>query len=357
MQLGVYSFGAIARDPDTGQLATTAQATRNLLEAVRLADEVGLDYFGIGEHHTHLMPASAASTILAAAASVTSRILLGSSVTVLSTEDPVRVYEQFATLDALSHGRAEITAGRGSSTESFPLFGFDLRDYDQLYAEKLELLLKINESERVTWSGTTRPALDNALVVPRPDAGHLPIWLGTGGSPRSSVRAGQLGLPVAYGVIGGQPERFSGLADLYRKAWAQSGHHPAQARVSVGNFGFIADTTQSAKDIFFEGWEETMTDAASRKGFSVPNRRRYEAETEIGAIFAGSPQRIAERIIALHSSLGHMRQFLQMDFGPISQRDFLHSIELLGTKVKPLVDADLGAEPADLRGSITGVMA
>src|SRR5829696_4897132 len=223
MELGVYSFGDTPRDPRTGQLGSTADAMRNLLEAIRLADEVGLDYFGVGEHHTVEMPASAAAVVLAAAAPVTKRITLASAVTVLSTEDPVRVYQQFATLDAVSNGQAEITAGRGSSIESFPLFGYDLRDYDELYAEKLDLLLAIDRNERVTWQGRFRPALQDAEIVPRPDSGHLPIWLGTGGNPRSSLRAGQLGLPISYGILGGQPHRFAQLAELYRRSARAAG--------------------------------------------------------------------------------------------------------------------------------------
>jgi probable LLM family oxidoreductase len=352
VQLGVYSFGTLARDPDSGDLATTAQSTRNLFEAVKLADQVGLDYFGIGEHHTHASPASAAATILAAAASVTSRILLGSAVTVLSTDDPVRVFQQFATLDALSNGRAEITAGRGSSTESFPLFGYDLRNYDTLYREKLELLLEINRSERVTWSGTTRAPLDDAVIVPRPDRGRLPIWLGTGGSPGSSVRAGELGLPIMYGIIGGEPERFGRLADLYREAYAAAGHRATEARVAVGNPGLIASSTTQAQNIFWEGWNEVMLEVGKQRGFAPPNRANFEAETTRGSLFVGEPEAIAERILHLHAAMGHMREFLQMDIGPVSQKDYLTSIELLGTKVKPLVDAELGPEPADLRASV-----
>jgi probable LLM family oxidoreductase len=351
VQLGVYSFGALERNPDTGQLATTAQATRHLLEAIRLADDVGLDYFGIGEHHTELMPASAAATILAGAATVTSRILLGSAVTVLSTDDPVRVYQQFATLDALSDGRAEITAGRGSSTESFPLFGYDLRDYDTLYREKLDLLLRINRNEHVTWNGTTRSALADAVVVPRPDRGHLPIWLGTGGSPESSVRAGQLGLPVSYGIIGGQPERFGRLADLYRQAYEAAGHPAGQARVAVGNPGFLARRQADAQRIFWDGWAAIMAEVGKQRGFAPPSRAQFDAETTQGALFVGEPEQVAERILRLHKATGHMREFFQMDIGPTPHRDILASIELLGTKVKPLVDAELGPEPADLRAT------
>jgi len=357
VQLGVYSFGDLARDPETGTLATTAQATRNLLEAIRLADAVGLDYFGIGEHHTVQAPASAAATILAGAATVTSRILLGSAVTVLSTDDPVRVYQQFATLDAISGGRAEITAGRGSSTESFPLFGYDLSDYDTLYREKLDLLQRINRDERVTWSGTTRSALTDAVIVPRPDRGHLPIWVGTGGSPGSSVRAGQLGLPVSYGIIGGQPERFGQFAGLYRQAYAEAGHPVEQARVAVGNPGFLAPRQADAQRIFWDGWTTAMTEAGKQRGFRPPDRAQFNAETTRGALFVGEPEQIAERILRLHTAMGHMRQFIQMDIGYLPQRHYLASIELLGTKVKPLIDAELGPEPADLRATVLGATA
>ena len=344
MELGVYSFGSLARDPQSGELASTAQSTRNLLEAIRLADEVGLDYFGIGEHHTHEMPASAAATILAAAASVTENITLASAVTVLSTDDPVRVFQQFATVDALSNGRAEITAGRGSSTESFPLFGYSLNDYDTLYAEKLELLLAINASERVTWSGTTRPALHDAAVVPRPDAGSLPIWLGTGGNPSSSVRAGLLGLPVAYGIIGGVPARFAPLTELYRNTARANGMAEADIKVSVGSPGYIGETGAAARDDFWQHWHNTMGVIGQQRGFAAPSRLSYDRDTAAGgALFVGSPEEIAERIVALHGSLGHMRHFLQMDFGDMPQQQLLRSIELLGTAVKPLVDAALRA--------------
>jgi probable LLM family oxidoreductase len=343
MELGIYSFGDVPRDPRTKQLGTTAQAMRNLLEAIRLADEVGLDYFGVGEHHTYEMPASAAAVILAAAASVTTRIRLGSSVTVLSTDDPVRLFQQFATLDALSNGRAEITAGRGSSTESFPLFGFDLGDYDALFAEKLDLLLKINASERVTWRGKHRPALEDALVVPRPDAGSLPIWLGTGGNPQSSMRAGYLGLPIAYGIIGGNPERFAPLAELYRRAAQQAQTPPERIRVSVANPGFIGEDSRAARDRWFPHWHGAMSEIGAIRGFRPPGREHFEHDATTGALFVGAPEDVAERIVRLHERLGHVRQFFQMDFGGLPQRDFLRAIELLGTRVKPLVDAALGA--------------
>lgn len=343
MELGVYSFGDIQKDPVTGKLGSTAQATRNLLEAIQLADEVGLDYFGIGEHHTYEMPASAATVVLGAAASTTKNIKLGSAVTVLSTDDPVRVYQQFATLDALSIGRAEITAGRGSSTESFPLFGHSLNDYDELYAEKLDLLLKINESEAITWSGKFRPALNDALVVPRPESGSLPIWLATGGNPHSSVRAGLLGLPISYAIIGGQASRFAPLADLYRRAAEQANIPEAQIKVSVASPGFIGDDATGAKERFWIHWHAVMESLGKIRGFAPPPRHHYDKEASGGgALFVGAPEEIAERIVALHKSIGHMRQFFQMDVGQLPQKEFLRSIELLGTRVKPLVDAELG---------------
>lgn len=342
MELGIYSFGDVQRDPKTGGLGSTAQATRNLFEAIKLADEVGLDYFGIGEHHTREMPASAAPVILAAAASVTKTIRLGSAVTVLSTDDPVRIFQQFATLDALSHGRAEITAGRGSSTESFPLFGYSLNDYDELYAEKLDLLLAINAAETVTWSGNHRPALDNALIVPRPDSGSLPIWLGTGGNPQSSVRAALLGLPISYAIIGGQAARFAPLADLYRRAAQQAQVPGATVKVSIASPGFVGDNAAAAKDMWYRHWHEIMSTVGKVRGFAPPSRSHFDHEANGGgALFVGGPEEIAERIVALHKRLGHERQFFQMDLGQLPQRDFLHAIELLGTRVKPLVEAEL----------------
>ncbi len=345
MELGVYSFGDVQKNAQTGELGSTADATRNLLEAIQLADEVGLDYFGIGEHHTREMPASAATVILGAAAATTKNIKLGSAVTVLSTDDPVRVYQQFATLDAVSNGRAEITAGRGSSTESFPLFGHSLNDYDELYAEKLDLLLKINESESVTWQGKFRPALNEALVVPRPEGGSLPIWLATGGNPHSSVRAGILGLPISYAIIGGQAARFAPLAELYRRAGAQAEIAPEQLKVSVAVPGFVGENAKQAKDFFWTHWHAVMEQLGKIRGFAPPPRSHYDSEASGGgAIFAGEPEEIAERIITLQKQLGHMRQFFQMDVGQMPHKDFLRSIELLGTKVKPLVDAELGVD-------------
>jgi probable LLM family oxidoreductase len=344
MELGIYSFGDVQRDGKTGQLGSTAEATRNLFEAIRLADEVGLDYFGIGEHHTREMPASAAPVILSAAAAVTKNIRLGSAVTVLSTDDPVRVYQQYATLDALSNGRAEIIAGRGSSTESFPLFGYSLEDYDELYAEKLELLLALDANETVTWSGKFRPALNEALVVPRPDRGSLPIWLGTGGNPNSSVRAALLGLPISYAIIGGQAARFAPLAELYRKAAEQVGMPKDKVKVSIASPGFVGDDAARAKDFWYGHWFHAMATIGKVRGFLPPPRPHFDHEANGGgALFVGGPEEIAERIVNLHKRMGHARQFFQMDIGQVPHREFLRGIELLGTKVKPLVDKELAS--------------
>jgi probable LLM family oxidoreductase len=344
MELGIYSFGNGLKGDD-GDYEPSARATRNLVEAIRLADEVGLDFFGIGEHHTKEMPASSAATILAAAASLTARIRLGSAVTVLGTDDPVRVYQQFATLDAVSNGRAEITAGRGSSTESFPLFGYRLEDYDTLYAEKLDLLLALNESDTVTWHGTVRPALRDAVIVPQPETGHLRIWLGTGGNPGSTLRAAQLGLPISYGIIGGQAARFAKLGDLYRRASAEAGTPESSRMISVGTPGFIASSTASAHDTFWNAWNTTMNHIGEQRGFAAPPRSHFDAEShEGGALFVGEPEEIADRMITFQRQMGHMRHFIQTDVGQLPHREFLRSIELLGTEVKPLVDAELGRD-------------
>ena len=267
--------------------------------------------------------------------------------TVLSTDDPVRVFQQFATLDALSNGRAEITAGRGSSTESFPLFGHSLNDYDDLYAEKLALLLTLNDSESVTWEGRFRPALNDALVVPRPENGKLPIWLATGGNPNSTVRAAMAGLPVSYAIIGGQAERFAPLAQLYRQAVQQVQVPGADVRVSVASPGFIGEDAVAAKNLWWKHYHEGFRALGEIRGFPAPQRASFDYEANGGgALFVGSPAEIADRIVALHGAMKHDRHFFQMDMGQLPQKDFLRSIELLGTKVKPLVDAALAEKAA-----------
>ncbi|WP_026554028.1 LLM class flavin-dependent oxidoreductase [Arthrobacter sp. 35W] len=343
MELGVYSFGDTQRNPD-GTLRSTSEAIRNLFDAIVLADASGLDYFGVGEHHTLDMPASSPGAVIAAAAGATKKIRLGSGASIISTDDPIRVFQQFATADAVSGGRVEITAGRGSSVESFPLFGYDLQDYDRLYAEKLELLMKANEGATVTWSGTTRAALQDAVVVPRPVNGRLPIWLATGGSAPSSARAGKLGLPISYGIIGGAPHRFAPLAELYRRTAAAAGHAPENIKVSVAALGLVASTKAEAMERFYPGWHNLNIEMGKLRGWPAPRRDQFQAQASApGAYYVGGPDEVAERIVDLHGHMGHMRHFLQMDVGGIPQEHLLESITLLATEVKPRVERLLTA--------------
>lgn len=338
MELGVFSFGDVQRDK-SGNIGPTHESVTNLLEAIQLADKVGLDFFGIGEHHTEYFPASSPATLLAAAAALTKNITLSSAVTVLSTDDPVRVYQQFATADIISGGRVEIIAGRGSSTESFPLFGHDLKNYDKLYAEKLDLLLQINRSQtgRVTWDGEFRPSLNDVEIVPRPKD-PINIWLATGGNPESTIRAAALGLPIAYAIIGGRVSRFAPLIDLYNRAVKEYNVSGADTRIAIASPGYIADDAQDAKDTFWKSWDWTMATLGKVRGFAAPTRAHYDAESNRdGALFAGSPEEIADRIIELHKRIGHSRHFFQMDVGQLPHDKFLRSIELLGTKVAPIV--------------------
>ena len=339
MEIGVYSFGHLARCAD-GSLASTAQAIADLMEGVRLADEVGLDFFGFGEHHTRSMPVSAPITLLAAAGAATSKVRLGSTVSVLGTDDPVRVYQQAATASAVSGGRVDLTVGRGSSVDSFPLFGYDVSDYDRLFAEKLDLLLAVNANEQVTWSGTTRSPLDNALVVPRVDGG-LKIWLGTGGNPGSCVRAGVLGLPLAFGILSGSTEDWVRRADLYRVAATRSGHDLDQLDIAVASHGFVAADAAAAKRRYFEYESEAFAAyAAEHGGLGVRGRSRESFDADAargGMIFAGGPDEIAERLVEFHQHLGHSRHILQMNLGHIAQSEWLRAIEPLGTGGAPQV--------------------
>ncbi|MGO1055151.1 LLM class flavin-dependent oxidoreductase [Crossiella sp. CA198] len=338
MELGIYSFGDRSPDPVTGEQVSVARALANQLERIKLADELGLSFYGLGEHHLDQYAISNPATVLAAAASVTEHITLSSAVTVLSTEDPVRVYQQFTTLDQLSHGRAELLAGRGSFTESFPLFGADLGDYDELFEEKLALLLRIDREDPLTWSGKHRTGLKNVRVLPRPYGRRLRISVGTGGNPESSIRAGVLGLPVVYAVIGGQPERFAPLVDLYRRAGAAAEHAPEDLHVTMGAIGFIAPRSQDAKEIFYPYWLRTMKYGAQARGWAVPTRADYDGYTEnANALFTGSPEQVAERIISVGKLVGANRYAMQMDWSGVPHEHVMKAIELLGTEVLPLV--------------------
>jgi len=348
MRLGFYTFGDNAPDPTTGEQMPVSQRLRDVLERIRLADEVGLDYAGIGEHHRPDYAISSPATMIAAALAQTENITVGSAVTVLSTEDPVRVYQQFATMDQFSGGRVELLAGRGSFIESYPLFGADLDDYDALYDEKIVLLRLIDEGNPVTWSGRFRPALDEAVILPRPfdkpgRGEHLDIAIATGGNPQSSVRAGVLGLPVNYAIIGGKPAQFAPLVDLYRRAATQSGHDAAALEVSVSTMGFLADDGKQARDFFYPYYLQNMKKISAERGFPMPNRISYEATASRGgAYFIGSPEEVADRIVELHGALGHDRQIFQMDLSGVPQKESLRAIELLGTEVAPRVRAALG---------------
>jgi len=344
MELGILSFGDVGIDPATGEPFTTSEMYRQTLERIQYAEQVGLDFYGLGEHHLDQYSISNPGTVLAAAAVLTERIKLGSAVTVLSTEDPVRLYQQFTTLDQLSHGRAELLAGRGSFTESFPLFGASLDHYDELYAEKLDLLMRLDAEDPITWSGEFRPPLKNAHVVPRPYGDHLRILLGTGGNPASSMRAGQLGLPVVYAVIGGQPERFAPLVDLYRRASAASGHAPETQHVTMTGIGFLAGDAQDAKDTFFPYWLQVMEYGSRARGWQVPTRAEYDHFTD-GArdLFVGTAEQIAGRILDVARATSPDRYGLQFDWSGVPHDRVMESIRIFGEEVRPLVEAGLAA--------------
>jgi probable LLM family oxidoreductase len=344
MELGIYTFAELTPDPGTGRTVTPEQRLRDLLEEIELADQVGLDVFGVGEHHRPDFAVSAPAVVLAAAAARTRDIRLTSAVTVLSSDDPVRVFQDFATLDLLSGGRAEIMAGRGSFIESFPLFGYDLDDYDELFAEKLELLLELRESEHVTWRGRHRASLDGHGVYPRPRAGRPPIWVAVGGTPASAVRAGTLGLPLALGIIGGLPERFAPFAELHRRAAAEAGH--AAPALSINSHGFIAETSQQAADQAFRPFATMMDRIGRERGWPPMTREQFEASRTLhGANFVGSPREIVEKILFQHEVFGHQRTLLQFSVGTMPHRSIMRSIELLGTEVAPAVRAALASSP------------
>lgn len=338
MELGVYTFAEMSPDPKTGRRIDPAQRFRNLMEEVELADQLGLDVFGIGEHHRPDFAVSAPAVALAAAATRTKNIRLTSAVTVLSSDDPVRVFEEFSMLDLISNGRAEIIAGRGSFIESFPLFGYDLRDYDSLFAEKLELLLKIRAGERVTWAGKHRPPLKEQGVYPRPVQNPLPVWIAVGGTPESVVRAGTLGLPLAVAIIGGQPAHFAPLVDLYRDAATQAGHGAAKLPVAINSHGYVADTSQQAADEAFPPFAEAMTRIGRERGWPPTTRAQFDAGLALrGAAVVGSPEQVVEKILYQHGIFQHDRFLIQFSVGALPHAQLMHSIELFGTRVAPAV--------------------
>jgi probable LLM family oxidoreductase len=346
MELGLYTFADVSVEKGPGRIGPH-QRLRNLIEEIELADQVGLDVFGLGEHHRPDYAASAPAVILAAAAERTKRIRLTSAVTVLSSDDPVRVFQQFSTLDLLSGGRAEIMAGRGSFIESFPLFGYDLGDYDALFAEKLDLLLKLNETERVTWSGALRPAIDDRGVYPRPHQEKLPIWIAVGGTPQSVVRAATLGLPLALAIIGGEPARFAPFFELYREAARRAGHDPEKLATSLNVHGFVAETTEKAADDFYGPQAEVMNRIGRERGWGPTSRAHFDqARSPRGALFVGDPETVAEKIIAQHRLFGNGRFLLQMAIGEMPHDKIMKGIELYGTKVAPIVRAETAKKEA-----------
>ena len=330
MELGIDSFASREHE-------APVDALRHLLERIETADRVGLDVFGVGEHHRAEFLDSAPSVILAAAAAKTQRIKLTSAVTVLSAADPVRVFQQFATLDLISNGRAELVVGRGSFTESFPLFGFDFQDYDALFAEKLELLLQLRAQERITWSGKFRPALNNQAVYPRPLQPEIPIWLGVGGTPESFVRAGMLGLPLMVAVIGGETHRFRRAVDLYRAAGAQAGHAPEKLKVGLHSLGYVAPTREEAVNDYFPGYAETFTRIGRERGWPPVSRERFDAQNgPTGALLVGDPDEVGEKILRHAEALGGVdRVTFQMDNAKLTREKLLRSIELIGERIKP----------------------
>jgi probable LLM family oxidoreductase len=338
MELGLYTFADVDPNPAGGKGAEAARRVRDLVEEIELADQVGLDVFGLGEHHRPDYAASAPAMILAAAAVKTKNIRLTSAVTVLSSDDPVRVFQQFSTLDLLSNGRAEIMAGRGSFIESFPLFGYNLEDYDQLFEEKLDLLLAIRDGEHVNWSGAMRPPLNGQGVYPRALQEPLPVWIAVGGTPQSVARAGAFGLPVAIAIIGGEPRRFAPLLDLYREAARRADQDATRLRASINVHGFIADTTQAAADQFYGPQSEVMNRIGRERGWGPTSRAQFDlSRGPNGALFLGDPETVAEKIVAHHRIFKNDRFLLQMAIGLMPHAQVMRGIELYGTKVAPLV--------------------
>lgn len=342
MEIGISTFVETTPDVNTGKTAPHSQRIREVVEEIVLADKVGLDIFGVGEHHRKDYAASSPAVILAAAASQTDRIRLTSAVTVLSSADPVRVFQDFSTLDGISNGRAEIMAGRGSFIESFPLFGNDLQDYDELFDEKLDLLLKLQASEMVTWSGKHRPSINNRGIYPRPVQDPLPIWIGSGGNAESAVRAGILGLPLCLAIIGGSPVQFAPLVQLYKRAAAQAGHDPAKLAVASHSHGFVAETTETAADNFFPSTQQAMNVLGKERGWGHYSRASFDAARSFeGALYVGDPRTVADKIIHLRKHVGVTRFMLHVPVGSMPHEDVMKAIELLGKEVAPIVRSEV----------------
>ncbi|QGQ48422.1 LLM class flavin-dependent oxidoreductase [Metabacillus sediminilitoris] len=339
IEIGLYSLADIGPDPHTGRVISSQQRIREIIEAAKLADGAGLDVFGVGEHHRLDYAVSATSVVLAAIAQVTKHNRLTSTTTVLSTVDPVRLFEDFATLDLLSDGRAEIIAGRGAFVESFPLFGYHTNDYDALFTENIDLLLKLNKNEKITWSGRFRSSLKNAEIAPRPVQNELPVWVGVGGTPESAARAGRLGVWMAMAILGGDPIRFKPLVDLYRQAGKEAGHKPEALKIGVTGHGYFANTTQQAKDEFYPYYANYWSYVNRQRGMGFRmSREDFEQMTASNtALFVGSPQQIIEKILQQYELFGHQRFIAQIDIGGMPFKKVAEGIELLATKIAPIV--------------------
>jgi probable LLM family oxidoreductase len=347
-EFGVYTFGDLFPDPQTGRMISPRQRLEEIVAAAKLADEAGLDVFGFGEHHRLDFAASSTPVVLAAIAQVTRRIRLTSATTVLSTSDPVRVFEDFATLDVISGGRAEIIAGRGAFVESFPLFGYDLNDYEDLFKEKIELLLKLSVEERVTWNGRFRPALDDAEIAPRPLQEPLPIWIGIGGTMESAVRAGRLGKGMAMALLSGDPSFFKPRVDMYKQAYSEAGHDPAQLKISVNSHGYIAKTSRQALDEFYpcyaNYWAPLMRERGRSFGVTRSDFERFVRPEE--GLAVGSPEQIVDKILYQYEMFGHNRFVAQIDIGGQPFSKVATAIELLATEVAPAVRREISRRAA-----------
>ena len=338
MEIGVYTFADLGTHPVTKQTITPYQRMQNLIEEIEFADQLGFDVFAVGEHHRPDYLISAPTVVLGAAAVKTKNIRLSTAVTVLSSDDPVRVFQQFAEIDLLSGGRAEIMAGRGSFIESFPLFGYNLHDYDELFNEKLEMLLKLNEGEIVTWKGKHTQTINNRGVYPRPYQDKIPIWIGVGGTPESVIRAAEHGLPMALAIIGGIPARFTGYVQLYRDVYTKAGFDLQQMQLSINSHTYIADDAQQARDEFYYPYSDVMNRIGRERGWPPGTKAQYDASAELhGALLVGSPQQVIDKILYQHELFGHTRFLAQMSLGAMPHDKILHSMELLGTKVMPVV--------------------
>jgi probable LLM family oxidoreductase len=343
MELGLYTFADVQPDRVSGKAMHTHQRMKDLLEEIQLADQIGLDVFGMGEHHRPDYTVSAPAIILGAAAAITKNIKLTSAVTVLSSDDPVRVFQNFATVDQLSDGRAEIMVGRGSFIESYPLFGYDLKDYDKLFAEKLDLLLKINKSEIISWNGKLRPSINNLGVYPRPYQQAIPIWLAVGGTPESAIRAATLGLPMALAIIGGLPHQFVPFVDLYKDTAEKLGRDRKTLPLSINSHVYVADSSQQASEEFYPTYSKMMNQIGKERGWSPMQREHFEgSRSPKGALAVGSVQQVIDKILYEHELFGNTRFLAQMSVGTMPHKQILHSIELFGTQVAPAVRKALG---------------